>query len=86
MERKERAGTKKTNDLAGFPLLLIVLVLASPQPLDAYIDPGAGSYLVQILVVGLLGASFVVKRFWGNIVAVFRRSESPDDKSSSSSE
>ena len=77
---------KKTNHFAGFPLLLVVLVLASSQPLAAYIDPGAGSYLVQILVAGLLGASFAVKRFWGNILAVFRRSEPPDDKSSSPSE
>ena len=77
---------KKTNRLARFILLLVALVLASSQPLAAYIDPGAGSYLVQILVAGLLGASFAVKRFWGNIVAVFRRSEPPDDKSSPASE
>ena len=77
---------KKTKHLARFTLLLVVLVLASSQPLAAYIDPGSGSYLLQILVAGLLGASFAVKRFWGNIVAVFRRSKSADDKSSSPSE
>ncbi len=77
---------KKTNHLVGPTLLLLVLVLASPQPLAAYIDPGSGSYLLQILVAGLLGASFAVKRFWGNIVAVFRRSESSDEDNPSSSE
>ena len=77
---------KKTNHLVGPTLLLLVLVLASAQPLAAYIDPGSGSYLLQILVAGLLGASFAVKRFWGNIVAVFRRSESSDEDNPSSSE
>ena len=77
---------KKTNHLVGPTLLLLVLVLASAQALAAYIDPGSGSYLLQILVAGLLGASFAVKRFWGNIVAVFRRSESSDEDNPSSSE
>ena len=77
---------KKMNRLAGFALLLVVLLLGSPQPLAAYIDPGSGSYLLQILVAGLLGASFAVKRFWGDIIAVFRRSESSDDKDSPPSE
>ena len=77
---------KKKKHLAELTLLLVVLVLASPQPLAAYIDPGSGSYLLQILVAGVLGASFAVKRFWGNIVALFRRSESSDEDSPSSSE
>ncbi len=77
---------KKTIHLAGMAPLLIVLVLASPQQLAAYIDPGAGSYLLQILVAGVLGASFAVKRFWGNILTLFRRSGSLDEKSLSPSE
>lgn len=39
----------------------------------AYIDPGTGSYLLQILVAALLGGLFAVKIFWGNIKGFFKR-------------
>jgi hypothetical protein len=37
-----------------------------------YIDPGSGSYLLQVAVAGLLGAAFAVKSFWINIKTTFR--------------
>ncbi|RMH09623.1 MAG: hypothetical protein D6704_00955 [Nitrospirae bacterium] len=33
----------------------------------AYIDPGTGSYLFQLLMAGLLGAVFAVKMAWRNV-------------------
>lgn len=33
----------------------------------AYIDPGTGSYLLQIAVAGLLGAGVAIKLFWERI-------------------
>lgn len=41
--------------------------LAGPREAWAYIDPGTGSYVLQTIVAGLLGAAFAVKTFWGNI-------------------
>ena len=35
--------------------------------LFAYIDPGTGSYLLQIAVAGLLGAGVAIKLFWERI-------------------
>ena len=66
-------------------LLLALLILCFPRPLAAYLDPGSGSFLLQVLVAGLLGASFAVKRFWGSIKSYFRGSESSDDDSSTGS-
>ncbi len=43
-----------------------------PQTL-AYIDPGTGSYLLQLLIAGIVGAAFAVKVFWQNITAAFAR-------------
>jgi len=37
------------------------------RPAHAYIDPGTGSYLLQLLVGGLFAAAFVLKAFWGKI-------------------
>ena len=39
----------------------------------AYLDPGSGSYLLQLLIAGLLAASFTVKSFWRNLAGFFAR-------------
>ena len=36
-----------------------------------YIDPGSGSYLVQALIAGALGAAFWIKMSWHRIKAFF---------------
>jgi len=41
--------------------------LAAPTAAHAYLDPGSGSYLLQILVAGLVAASFAIKSFWASI-------------------
>lgn len=39
----------------------------------AYIDPGTGSYVLQIAIAFLVGLAFSIKVFWKRIVAFFRR-------------
>ena len=39
---------------------------------DAYLDPGSGSYLLQLLIAGLLGSLFVVRASWSKIKSFFR--------------
>lgn len=39
----------------------------------AYLDPGSGSYLLQILIALLLGGAFAVRAFWGRIKSFFIR-------------
>lgn len=36
-----------------------------------YIDPGSGSYLIQIIVAAVLGAGFFIKNFWLRIKTFF---------------
>ncbi len=57
---------------------LISLIRAASQPGlglaargFAYLDPGSGSYLLQLLIAGALGAAFAVKIFWGRIKGFF---------------
>jgi len=38
-----------------------------------YIDPGSGSYLVQMIVAGILGFLFFFKNIWYSIRAFFTR-------------
>ena len=35
----------------------------------AYLDPGSGSYLLQLLLAGLLAVSFTLKSVWRSLVA-----------------
>jgi hypothetical protein len=36
-----------------------------------YIDPGSGSYLVQAIIAGVLGALFYFKSLWFKIRSLF---------------
>jgi hypothetical protein len=38
-----------------------------------YLDPGSGSYLIQLLLAGLLGAGLTIRMFWGRIKSFFKR-------------
>jgi len=54
-------------------LVSTVLLLAFSREAHAYIDPGTGSYLLQLLIAGLVGSAFAVKVFWRSITAFFAR-------------
>lgn len=49
--------------------LLLFLIFA--RDAHAYIDPGTGSYILQLIIAGLVGALFVVKVYWKKIKAFF---------------
>jgi hypothetical protein len=40
---------------------------------QAYLDPGSGSILIQVLLAGLLGFLVMVRASWGKIKAFFGR-------------
>jgi hypothetical protein len=49
-----------------------------------YIDPGSGSYLVQVIIAAILGGLFYFKNLWLKIKSLFikHKKETPpgDDK------
>lgn len=51
---------------------VVGLAIGLRQP-PAYLDPGSGSYLLQLLIAGLLGSAFLIRLFWGRIRAFFVR-------------
>jgi hypothetical protein len=51
------------------PALLFLYLLFAPGDAFGYIDPGGGSYALQLLAAGLLGALFALKVFWRNVKA-----------------
>jgi hypothetical protein len=39
----------------------------------AYLDPSTGSFIIQMLLAGLLGIAVGIRIYWKKIVAFFRR-------------
>jgi hypothetical protein len=62
----------------GTLLLALYLVWVSETPVDAYLDPGSGSMLVQLLLGGVAGAAVVVKLGWERFKGMFHTSSSKE--------
>ena len=43
-----------------------------------YIDPGSGSYLIQMLIAGILGSLFFIKNAWGKVKNFFTGKKSDE--------
>lgn len=50
------------------------------QAILLYIDPGSGSYLVQVIIAAILGALFYFKNLWLRIKAFFWKPKKEDSK------
>ncbi len=40
---------------------------------NLYLDPGSGSFLLQLLIAGALGAALAVKIYWRKIMSFFKK-------------
>ena len=47
------------------------LLFGSLLRTQAYLDPGSGSIILQVIVASLLGGAFIVKSYWKKIKALF---------------
>jgi hypothetical protein len=54
-------------------ILLFLFFLVFPSVAFAYLDPGTGSYIIQIVLAGLFGVLFAVRTFWTNIKLFFMK-------------
>ena len=63
------------------PIIFVVgvLMLFATQELHAYTDPGTASLLLQWLIAGIIGASFVARIYWHKLKAFFKR-QVPDEE------
>ncbi len=61
-----------------------VMLTADPTivlhgPLLAYVDPGAGSFLLQALLAAMAGIIVTVNLYWQKIKTLFGMGSKPDD-------
>lgn len=68
MKLKEIASGVRTG-----ALLAMLAWSLLPQNAHAYLDPGTGSYILQVILAALFGALFMLKVFWTRITGFFRR-------------
>jgi hypothetical protein len=61
-----------------FKMTMVLLVV--PQTAFAYIDPGTGSYVLQVLIGVAFGAWFSIKVFGAKIKAFLHKIFSKDSK------
>lgn len=77
--------TMGVNLLNGEILHLINLKAGQLLSTRAYLDPGSGSFILQLILATLLGLGFVLKGYWSKVVSLFKRrsdepQEPPDDE------
>jgi len=49
-------------------MIVYLFSLLSPTAnIAAYLDPGSGSFILQLLIGGLVGLILILKTFWGRI-------------------
>ncbi|NIA18314.1 MAG: hypothetical protein GWO79_00310 [Actinobacteria bacterium] len=63
---------------------LILTYLATSQPAYAYLDPGSGSFIFQLIVGAVLGGMFYLKTYFKKIKLFFgkffKKGENTDEQ------
>ena len=56
------------------------ILLALEPPAYAYLDPGSGSMMLQVLLGGFAAVGVAAKLYWHRVTAVFRRKDVEHDR------
>ena len=61
-------------------LAVLALLVISERQLFAYVDPGSGSMLLQLLLGGVAGVAVAVRMYWHRVRSFFgsRSDNTPD--------
>ena len=63
-------------------ILTILLFLVFPLNAHAYLDPGTGSFVIQLAIAAIAGISFTAKIYWSKVrgfaLYIFRRLKNKD--------
>lgn len=56
-----------------FIILIITTLIIIPRAVHAYIDPGTGTYLLQIIAALIVSSLFVLRTGWKQVVCAAKR-------------
>ena len=54
-------------------ITILIVGLCYSQSAVAYLDPGTGSLILQMLIAGIMGTIFTIKLYWYRLKDVFAR-------------
>lgn len=60
-------------------ILLLLLIAIFPFPAHAYLDPGTGSMIIQLLIGAIVGGLVTLKIYWGKLKGFINRSTGTGD-------
>lgn len=63
------------------PLLLVIIL--TPLRADAYLDPGSGSVIFQVVIAFFAGIAFFIKTYWHKLKFFFTKNKSINNNKSS---
>jgi hypothetical protein len=52
------------------PIIALLIPMIGTHP---YLDPGSGSFILQILIAALVGSLFLIKVYWNKLKAFFKK-------------
>ena len=56
--------------MASISIIPALFILGGPEKIDAYLDPGTGSIIIQVVIGVAVGGLFTVKIFWNRTDAL----------------
>ncbi len=59
------------------PIISLLLDLTGKN--TAYLDPGSGSFIIQLIIASLVGAGFILRGYWSKITSIFRGTPAESD-------
>ncbi len=62
-----------------FCAVLLAVWLMLEVPVEAYLDPGSGSMLLQILLGGFAAVGVIAKLYWNRVTSLFTRKDASRD-------
>ena len=72
-------GVERRRVYKYFYAVLLVFFVSLEAPVEAYLDPGSGSMLLQILLGGFAGIAVITKLYWNRVTSLFDRKGAPKD-------
>ena len=62
------------------PALALYFIMMLTMPAHAYLDPGTGSMLLQLLLGGVVGLLTILKLYWHKIKSIFGKGDEPESQ------
>ena len=75
--RRRRVAALNSRRVARLAVVVVALLIMGTFPAYAYLDPGTGSVLLQLLLGGVAGIAMAAKLYWARIKGLFGRRTKP---------